>query len=84
MHNISRRRFLKVTAATGAALALGDLADLPRLTGSRRVAYASEPIKIGIIDPLSGPYNTSSIHDVHGATVAVERFNKSGGVLDGR
>lgn len=40
-----------------------------------------EPITVGIIDPLSGPYNTSSIHDVHGATVAVDLFNKRGGVL---
>jgi branched-chain amino acid transport system substrate-binding protein len=34
-----------------------------------------------MIDPLSSPYKTSSIHDVHGATVAVDAFNKSGGVL---
>lgn len=81
MHNISRRRFLKVTAATGGALALGDLPDLLRLPRSGHIAYASEPIKIGIIDPLSGPYGTSSIHDIHGATVAVDHFNKSGGVL---
>jgi branched-chain amino acid transport system substrate-binding protein len=79
--NISRRRFLKLTAATGGALAFGDWPDLLRRPRSGAIAYASEPIKVGIIDPLSGPYNTSSIHDVHGATVAVDRFNKSGGVL---
>ena len=39
------------------------------------------PIKIGILDPLSSPYKTSSIHDVHGANVAVDLFNKQGGVL---
>jgi branched-chain amino acid transport system substrate-binding protein len=44
-------------------------------------ALAAEPIKIGILDPLSSPYKTSSIHDVHGATVAVDWFNKQGGVL---
>jgi branched-chain amino acid transport system substrate-binding protein len=81
MQDVSRRHFLKLAVATGGALALGDLADSLRLTRSRRFAYASEPIKIGIIDPLSSPYNTSSIHDVHGATVAVDRFNKEGGVL---
>ena len=81
MQNLSRRRFLKLTAATGSALALGDLTDLLRLHGSGHIAYASESIKVGIIDPLSGPYSTSSIHDVHGATVAVDHFNKSGGVL---
>ena len=81
MQDVSRRHFLKLAVAAGGALAIGDLADSLRLTRSRRFAYASEPIKIGIIDPLSSPYNTSSIHDVHGATVAVDRFNKEGGVL---
>ncbi len=81
MHNISRRRFLTLTAATSGALAFGNLTDSLRFSRPGRVAYASEPIKVGIIDPLSGPYSTSSIHDVHGATVALDRFNKSGGVL---
>ncbi|MBX3304932.1 MAG: ABC transporter substrate-binding protein [Nitrospira sp.] len=81
MHNISRRRFLKLIALTGGAVALGDWPDLLRRPRSGAIAYASEPIKVGIIDPLSGPYSTSSIHDVHGATVAVDYFNKSGGVL---
>jgi branched-chain amino acid transport system substrate-binding protein len=34
-----------------------------------------------MIDPLSSPYKTSSIHDVHGANVAVDFYNKRGGVL---
>ena len=58
----------------------GQLASLGlAVTGSR--AYAGEPIKVGILDPLSSPYKTSSIHDVHGANVAVDLFNKRGGVL---
>jgi branched-chain amino acid transport system substrate-binding protein len=81
MQDLSRRRFLQLAVATGGVLAFGDLADLIRLPRSGRFAYASEPIKVGIIDPLSSPYKTSSIHDVHGATVAVDRFNKEGGVL---
>jgi len=48
---------------------------------ARSLAYAGEPIKIGMLDPLSSPYKTSSIHDVHGANVAVDVFNKKGGVL---
>ena len=81
MHNISRRRFLTLTAAAGGAIAFGDWPDLLRRPRAGSLAYASDPIKVGIIDPLSGPYSTSSIHDVHGATVAVDRFNKGGGVL---
>src|SRR3989442_683841 len=82
MNAISRRRFLKLAAAAGGALAFGDLADqMMGFTRWTRSAYAAEPIKVGIIDPLSSPYKTSSIHDVHGATVALEMYNKRGGVL---
>lgn len=82
MSAISRRRFLHVSAMSGGALLLGDLAghllDVPFV---RSAALAAEPIKVGILDPLSSPYKTSSIHDVHGANVAVDLFNKRGGVL---
>jgi branched-chain amino acid transport system substrate-binding protein len=81
MQDLSRRRFLQLAAATGGVLALGDWADSIQLPRSGRVAYAAERIKVGILDPLSSPYKTSSIHDVHGANVAVDLFNKSGGVL---
>jgi branched-chain amino acid transport system substrate-binding protein len=82
MTELSRRRFLQLAAATGGALAFGDLADqVLGLTRKAPVAYAAEPIKVGIIDPLSSPYKTSSIHDVHGANVAVDMYNKRGGVL---
>ncbi len=82
MSTISRRRFLQLSAVAGGALAFGDLVnEVIGLTSRPRMAYAAEPIKVGIIDPLSSPYKTSSIHDVHGATVAVDLYNKRGGVL---
>ena len=82
MNGISRRRFLQLTALTGGSLVLGDLAGSRSNLGPlSRLAYAAEPIKVGILDPLSSPYKTSSIHDVHGANVAVDLFNKNGGVL---
>jgi branched-chain amino acid transport system substrate-binding protein len=82
MQDISRRRFLQWTAITGGSLALGGLVSRGTLMDfGIRVAHAEEPIKIGILDPLSSPYKTSSIHDVHGANVAVDVFNKRGGVL---
>jgi branched-chain amino acid transport system substrate-binding protein len=82
MTDMSRRRFLQWSALTGGALLAGDAWD--QILGRaphRRFAYAGEPIKIGFIDPLSSPYKTSSIHDVHGANVAVDLFNKKGGIL---
>ena len=82
MPQMSRRRFLQLTAMTGGSLALGSLVGRgPLIDFGVRVAHADEPIKIGILDPLSSPYKTSSIHDVHGANVAVDLFNKKGGVL---
>jgi branched-chain amino acid transport system substrate-binding protein len=82
MGELTRRRFLQLSAMTGGALVWGDLAGqvLGRFPGAR-LAHAAEPIKIGILDPLSSPYKTSSIHDVHGANVAVDLYNKRGGVL---
>ena len=78
MSNISRRRFLQLSATTSGAVLLSGL-PMGRLGSSLlgTPAYAGEPIKIGIIDPLSSPYKTSSIHDVHGANVAVDLFNKA-------
>ncbi|MBS0170558.1 MAG: ABC transporter substrate-binding protein [Nitrospira sp.] len=82
MGQMSRRRFLHLSAMTGGALLLGAWSDpLRGLRFSESVANAAEPIKIGILDPLSSPYKTSSIHDVHGANVAVDLFNARGGVL---
>jgi len=88
MQDISRRGFLKASVLTAGAVALGDLAkEALGLVGDGGLAHAAdgpktaEPIKVGILDPLSSPYKTSSIHDVHGATVAMDWYNKRGGVL---
>ena len=82
MNEFSRRRFLQLSAATGGALIFSDLiGQALGLMGRTSFASSGEPIKIGILDPLSSPYKTSSIHDVHGANVAVDLFNKKGGVL---
>jgi branched-chain amino acid transport system substrate-binding protein len=78
MSTMSRRRFLQLSAATGGALVFGHPGKVLNLVSA---VHAAEPIKIGMIDPLSSPYKTSSIHDVHGATVAVDMYNKRGGVL---
>src|SRR5919202_674556 len=86
MVTISRRRFLQLSAVAGGMAALGGFGQTGRLVAGPAAISAAEPptgapIKIGILDPLSSPYKTSSIHDVHGATVALDAFNKRGGVL---
>jgi branched-chain amino acid transport system substrate-binding protein len=79
---MTRRHFLQSSAVTGGALVFVDLINQGLgLVGRSRTAAADEPIKIGILDPLSSPYKTSAIHDVHGVNVAVDLFNKKGGVL---
>lgn len=85
MRQMTRRQFFQYSGLTGAGLALSRWSGhgWPDFATS---AYAVElpqgdPIKIGILDPLSSPYKTSSIHDVHGATVALDMYNKRGGVL---
>jgi branched-chain amino acid transport system substrate-binding protein len=63
---MTRRHFLQLSAVTGGALVFVDLIDQGlRLVGRSRTAAADEPIKIGMLDPLSSPYSTSSIHDIH-------------------
>ena len=96
MSRISRRRFLHWSAVASGTVLLGGFprwvggADGGGDGGTGRATVthpnpgggtSGEPIKLGIIDPLTSPYKTSSIHDVHGATVAVELYNKQGGVL---
>ncbi|GKS59146.1 ABC transporter permease [Nitrospira sp.] len=83
MSAISRRRLFQLGAISGGAFLMGNFSDLGHGTGDAAEIgdTVGSPIKVGIIDPLSGPYKTSSIHDVHGANVAVDLFNKRGGVL---
>ena len=92
MSQISRRRFLRWSAiASGTALLGGfprwangaesGAGEVPAASARSGGGTSGEPIKIGIIDPLTSPYKTSSIHDVHGATVAVDLYNKQAGLL---
>jgi branched-chain amino acid transport system substrate-binding protein len=44
-------------------------------------AYAADPIKIGMVAPLTGPAAESGVFQTQGAKLAVEEINKAGGVL---
>src|SRR5262249_30106985 len=65
----------KVMALAVLAAFLGVLA-----TGGLQ-AQTEEPIKIGMIQPLSGPIAAAGSYITNGAKIAVERINAKGGVL---
>ena len=44
-------------------------------------AQQKEPIRIGLITPLSGPQEFLGSYVKHGAEVAVDQLNKAGGVM---
>lgn len=78
-HSITRRDFLKGTAALGGATLLGGLS----LTSGAKSAWAAQkdPIKLGAITSYTGPYGTWANDQVKGIKLAVEEFNAKGGVL---
>ncbi len=49
----------------------------------RAAAHAApaQPLRIGFLSPLTGPYADEASDQVRGATLAVEEHNKAGGVL---
>jgi len=71
---LSRRRFLKGVAAAGVAAA-GPFAT------TRRGWSQTGPIKIGIVEPLSGPVAYIGEANVAGFRFGAERLNAAGGVL---
>jgi len=68
-------KITKVMAVAVLAAFLGVLA-----TGGLQ-AQTKEPIKIGMIQPLSGPIAAAGSYITNGAKIAVERINAKGGVL---
>jgi branched-chain amino acid transport system substrate-binding protein len=45
------------------------------------VAQAADPIKVGMVAPLTGPGAESGRFQTQGAKLAVDEINKAGGVL---
>ena len=82
---MSRRELMKYVALGGiGAMSVAGTQLFGRAnsaTVTSPIAPTGDPIRIGMIDPITGPYSTSSMHDIHGATVAMDMANASGGVL---
>jgi branched-chain amino acid transport system substrate-binding protein len=69
---IGRRSLIKAGVALGA---------LPLAAPSIIQARGETPVKIGMIDPLTGVYSAFAQSEVQGAQYAVASLNKSGGIL---
>lgn len=78
---VSRRSFLKLTGASAAGAAGMLSGGLGGYTLTTRPAFAAEELKVGILDPYSGPYADSGKDQTNGAMLAVDEANKKGGVL---
>ena len=60
---------------------MGGIVVLSILTIGLNQAMAADPIKVGIIKPLSGPVAYDGNNVVKGAQIAIEAANAKGGVL---
>jgi ABC-type branched-subunit amino acid transport system substrate-binding protein len=67
------RRMLLATSAAGAAV-----------LGMPRILRAADPIKVGVLQPLSGGLEVLGRQGVQGTQLALEEANGAGGVLGGR
>jgi branched-chain amino acid transport system substrate-binding protein len=47
-----------------------------------QAAFAADPIKIGMVAPLTGPDAESGRFQTQGAKLAIDEINEAGGVLD--
>lgn len=68
----SHRRFALSTAVTGA---------LVSTLFAASTAMAADPVKIGIVQPLSGPASLSGNNSLNGARLAVDAINEAGGII---
>lgn len=75
-NGLTRRRFVTVIGG-GLVAASGPTILIPR----RAWAQGTGPIRLGNIEPLSGPYADSGLDELEGAQLANEEVNARGGVL---
>lgn len=76
--NTGRRKAFRILGV-GAGAAVASMV-APALIGSARAA-AADPIKIGVISPLTGAWTVYGKAHISGFQLAVEEINAAGGVL---
>jgi len=72
---LSRNGFLKGTAVAAGAATFGIPAFIPR------IGEAADQLKIGGVDPLTGTYAALGKSEFAGMQMAIDAWNKKGGVL---
>jgi len=78
---MDRRDFLKTASLAGvSAMAAGSIAK-EILTPNTVFAQVKEPIKVGVVLPLSGGLELFGQQGIQGMKLAVKEINESGGVL---
>jgi len=75
--SLSRRHVLHVLKEAGTAVALGTMSSPAIL----RHALGAEPIKVGVISPLTGAWTVYGKAHSAGFELAVDEINEAGGVL---
>jgi len=74
-NTFDRRTFVKGAGFGAAALAMGVPAFIPRL------GEAADSIKIGLLEPYTGVYAGPAENETRGYEMAVDKWNKIGGVM---
>jgi len=54
---------------------------LALLTCAASVTYAADPLKIGLLEDVSGDLALMGMPKLHGSELAVEEINKAGGIM---
>jgi branched-chain amino acid transport system substrate-binding protein len=75
MTQFNRRTFIKAAGVTTGAAAIGIPAFIPR------IGEAADAIKIGLIEPTTGTYAFPGENEINGYKMAMDMWNKRGGVL---
>jgi branched-chain amino acid transport system substrate-binding protein len=75
--HMTRRRFVKLAGSTLVVAGVSPTILIP----DRAWGQSPDPIRLGNIEPLSGPYADSGLDEMEGAQLANEEFNARGGVL---
>lgn len=82
MSDLSRRKFLRLTAFAGAGAALAPT--LSSCSGLSGGGSSGDDVVLGMLDSMTGVYASSGKYEVQGIKLAVDEANNAGGILGGR